>query len=116
MAAFYLDNDVNVVLAELLRSRGHTALTARDLALQRAPDADHLLLAAQRGWIMVTRNVGHFRVLHEAWRLWSTAWNISITHAGILVIPHGRLQEMALHIAGITQMNLSLDNQLYEWR
>jgi predicted nuclease of predicted toxin-antitoxin system len=66
MAAFYLDNDVDVALATLLQAQGHTATTVRDLRLQRASDAEHLLLAAQNEWIMVTLNAGHFRVLHDA--------------------------------------------------
>lgn len=49
MAAFYLDNDVDVGLADLLRSLGHTATTARDLGLRAAADADQLLLAARNG-------------------------------------------------------------------
>jgi hypothetical protein len=114
MAAFYLDNDVDVALATLLQAQGHTATTVRDLRLQRAPDAERLLLAAQNEWIMVTRNAGHFRVLHDAWRLWSVAWDIPIRHAGILIIPHGPIREAVISITGIIDMNVPLSNQLYE--
>ena len=116
MAAFYLDNDVDIALASLLEASGHNATTARDQHLQRAPDAEHLLLAAQSEWIFVTRNANHFRVLHEAWRLWTAAWGVPVQHAGILVIPHGPIRESALNVAGIAQMGLALSNQLYEWR
>lgn len=115
MAAFYLDHDVDVVLADLLRARGHQATTVRDLGLERASDAEHLLLAAQRGWLFVTRNGGHFLVLHQAWRLWSAAWNVPLRHAGILIIPHGRIRELAFHIAEFPRMDLPVANALYEW-
>ncbi len=115
MAAYLLDNDVDVVLADLLRALGHTAVTVRDQGLQRARDAELLLRAARSGSVFVTRNADHFRVLHEAWRLWTADWNITMTHAGIVIIPHGRIREIAPHVSAITEMDLPLANHLYEW-
>jgi hypothetical protein len=45
-----------------------------------------LLNAAQRGLIFVTHNRTDFELLHDAWRLWSTVWNVPPAHAGILII------------------------------
>ena len=53
MASFYPDHDVALRVAVLLREHGHMALTARDIGLERAGDHEHLLMAAQRGWLAV---------------------------------------------------------------
>ena len=68
MANFYTDHDVSLRVASLLRQLGHTAVTARDLGLERAGDDEHLLTAAQRGWILVTHNntLANYEKLNEA--------------------------------------------------
>jgi hypothetical protein len=97
MAAFYLDNDIDIALATLLSASGHTATTAHDQHLQRAPDAEHLFLAAQNEWIMVTRNANHFRVLHEAWRLWTAAWGSDAIRRHPHHLPRANPRGRALH-------------------
>ena len=87
MASFYTDHDVALQVALLLRQIGHTAITARDLGLERAGDDEHLLTAAQRGWILVTHNRQHFLLLHDAWRRWLRVFGVSTVHAGILHTP-----------------------------
>ena len=37
--------------------------------------------------MLVSHNVEHFVLLHDAWRLWSQAWQAAPQHAGILVLP-----------------------------
>ena len=87
MAIFFLDHNVRVLVAELLRASGQTAVTARDLFLTRATDDELLLAAAERGWTLVTNNRKDFELLHDAWLRWSAAWGAAAAHAGILVLP-----------------------------
>jgi hypothetical protein len=87
LASLYTDNDIDVGVAETLRAMGHIVVTARDLHTTRVLDDEHLLIAAERQWIFVTKDKG-FRTLHDAWRRWSRAWNVTPTHSGILIL-HG---------------------------
>ena len=73
MAAFYLDNDVNIRVSTLLRAADHHAITTRDLGLESASDEEQLLLAAQQGWIFVSHNEADFVLLDAAWQLWTAA-------------------------------------------
>jgi len=84
VASFDTDHDVALQVAVLLREHGHMALTARAIGLERAGDHEHLLTAAQRGWILVTHNRQDFFLLHDAWRRWFQVLNVSVVHAGIL--------------------------------
>ncbi len=58
MADFYADQNISLDLIALLRGRGHTAFTARDLGLERARDDEHLLVAAEHGRMLLTYNRG----------------------------------------------------------
>jgi hypothetical protein len=88
VADFHIDQNTPPSLASTLHRLGHVALTARDLGMRQARDAEHLLHAAQHGRIIVTRDKD-FLELHLAWIRWPVAWGISPLpfHAGILVIP-----------------------------
>lgn len=88
MAAFYLDEDVSPRLARFLIERGHHVATTDDEGRKGAPDARQLLHAAARGWILLTGNAYHYRLLHDAWLMWSRAWGYSGRHAGIVIVPH----------------------------
>ncbi|MGI8827950.1 MAG: DUF5615 family PIN-like protein [Chloroflexota bacterium] len=68
MAELYLDNDVSLRLAPLLRAAGHRVITTRELELADATDDAQLLTAAQQHWILITSNRGDFRLFHDAWR------------------------------------------------
>jgi len=89
LADFYLDNDVALEAAELLRDAGHTAVTVRDLGREGDADDEHLLIASQQGRIFVTHNEGDFVLLHDAWQRWSAAWEAAAHHAGVLIVPQG---------------------------
>jgi hypothetical protein len=89
---WYFDHNVSQPLAALMRLGNHMVITARDIGLDAAGDQRHLLVAAQRGLILVTHNVKDFRPLHDAWLTWSNAWSVTPTHTGILIIP-GRWED-----------------------
>ena len=102
--------------ADELRLLGHEATTARDLQLTRGQDALHLLVAVQRGWIVVTRDKD-FTLLHDAWQRWTYAWQVQESHAGILLTPHMWLADQAAReVHAFFQTGQPLANRLYEWR
>ncbi len=113
MADFHVDNDIPVELAQVLRSYGHTAVTARDLSLSAADDPVHLLTAAQHGRILVTHNKSDYLLLHTAW----LAWSLPLPHAGILIMKQQKLlvPQMASAIEGFIKRGQPLVNQVYEW-
>jgi hypothetical protein len=90
LADFYVDNDVAVKVADLLRGAGHAAASARDLHLENAGDDEQLLVASQHGRIFVTHNESDCVLLHDAWQHWTVAWGVADNHAGILIVPQGR--------------------------
>ena len=55
-AHFYLDEDVSVLLADLLRSQGHVATTTLDAGNLRLSDDDQLAFATAGGMTIVTHN------------------------------------------------------------
>lgn len=117
MADLYLDHNVAIPLAPLLRGAGHTVVTARELALEHAGDDEHVLNAAQQRRILVTHNRADFVLLHAAWQRWSTAWRVSERHAGILILPQPlAVPRMGQAIIDFLQRGQAIENELYEWR
>ncbi len=100
----------------LLQGGGHAVTTTSDLGQARAKDAEQLLTAARHGWVLVTHNAAHYTVLHEAWRLWSRAWQVTPFHAGILILPHGEPHILAREIGAFLASGLPLTSELYSWQ
>jgi hypothetical protein len=117
VADWYFDHNVSQPLAALMRLKNHTVLTARDIGLATAGDERHLLVAAQRGLILVTHNVKDFRLLHDAWLMWSGAWGVAASHRGILIIP-GCCEDAraAQELEDFIVRNTGLNTACYEWR
>ncbi len=112
MPHFYLDENMPVAVASELQAFGHQATTADDLYLKRAGDDEHLWIAAQHGWILVTRD-HDYRLLHDAWH----RWQVTTTHAGILITPHAwTAKQTALELHALLQTSTRLTNALYEWK
>jgi hypothetical protein len=115
VADFYCEDGVPFQLAVELGHLGHWATTSQFQGRKGIPDEEHLWLAAQQHWILVTHNGVDFRMLQRAWRL----WQVPQSHAGILVvqqIPAGLAQQMAREIDRLVQGRARLDDELYEWR
>lgn len=115
MAHFYLDHNVARDLAAELATLGHQARTARDLQLERASDAQHLRIAAERKWLLITHNKKDFELLQDAWRLWQQGWGISHFHAGILCCEQVPVLELARVIDEFTRAYDPPTNELYGW-
>jgi predicted nuclease of predicted toxin-antitoxin system len=65
---FLLNQDVYALTAQFLRENGHDVITASDLNLSRAKDADLLKIAAEQKRIFVTRDrdYGNLVFVHGA--------------------------------------------------
>ena len=77
--SIYLDEDVDLLIAELVAARGFTATTARDEGQLRRSDAEQLDYAVARRLCMVTHNRRHFKELHDQYMA------AGRTHAGIII-------------------------------
>lgn len=75
----YLDEDVSVFVAQLLRPHGFEVLTSRDAHQLGRSDAAQLHFATEHQLTMLTHNRCDFERLHE------TALREQHPHAGILI-------------------------------
>jgi hypothetical protein len=84
-----------------------------------APDARQLLHAAAWGWTLLTNNADHYRLLHDAWLMWSHEWGSVRRRAGIRVLPHviaADLPEVAEAIHQLVSDPATvLDTTLFAW-
>jgi hypothetical protein len=63
----YLDEDVSVIVAQILRARGYEALTARDAAMLGRTDEEQLRYASAQQLALLKHNRDDFLRLHEEW-------------------------------------------------
>ena len=85
----YLDEDVDVLVAELLRSRGFGAATAREAGRLGNSDAEQLAYAAREGKAFLTHNRADFEELAQEYFL------SGLSHAGIFLAVRRPPQELA---------------------
>lgn len=88
----YLDEDVDVLVADLLRKRGYSVLTARDAGALGRTDQEQLAYAVRQQRTLLTHN----RVDFE--RLASTYFEQAELHFGIILAvrrsPHELVQRL----------------------
>ena len=75
----YIDEDVDVLIADILRARGFDALTTRDARRLHATDEEQLAFAAAEQRALLTHNRADFEALHQAYIASGRH------HAGILI-------------------------------
>ena len=63
----YLDEDINVLVADLLRARGFDTITARDAGELHATDTEQLAYAVSQVRTLVTHNRTDFEELVQAY-------------------------------------------------
>ncbi len=63
----YLDEDVSVVVAAILKARGFDPITTRDAGQLGQPDNPQLTFAATNGRVLLTHNKVDFERLHREW-------------------------------------------------
>jgi hypothetical protein len=85
----YLDEDVNVLIAELLRARGFDAITARDAGQLNATDKAQLAHAVSQGRTLVTHNRTDFEELVRDY------FDANRTHYGVIFAVRRPPREMA---------------------
>lgn len=90
---FYVDEDLSDDFADALKGVGVDAVHAREVGHGGASDPTQLMVAFHEGRVLLTANAGHFRMLHEAWLVWSAGPGVQGLgpHPGIVVLPNESL-------------------------
>jgi predicted nuclease of predicted toxin-antitoxin system len=88
----YTDEDVDVLIADLLRARGFNVLTTRAAGRLHATDEKQLAFAATEHRTLLTHNRVDFEALHL------TYLSAGQEHAGIIVARRHPAQEVAQHL------------------
>ena len=76
----YTDEDVHVLVAELLRSKGFHAITARDAGMLQASDDAQLEFAARNKMVILTHDYLDYLNLHRRYL------DEGVTHSGIMIV------------------------------
>lgn len=92
-AAVYLDEDVNPLIAELLRSHGFDAVTTRDLKLLGTSDAEQLAKAVSLKRCLLTHNRIDFEALHKSYIEMGRA------HCGIMLAVRRPVYQVTSNVA-----------------
>ncbi|HEV8636794.1 MAG TPA: DUF5615 family PIN-like protein [Chloroflexota bacterium] len=117
MTDVYLDADVAVALAVLLRAAGHEAVTADEEGLKYARDNVQMLAAWQRGRVLVTHNGKDFPDHYEAWQTWPPAWALAApSHPGIVVLAQMGSDDLGAALIAFFAAGHPLADRLYRWR
>ena len=102
----YLDEDVDVLVAELLKARGFSALTARDAGQLGYTDAQQLAYEVNRGSTLLTHNRADFEALYQQYL------SERRDHYGILIavrrLPHDIVRNLLAvlnHVTADEMMN-----------
>jgi predicted nuclease of predicted toxin-antitoxin system len=91
----YLDEDVNVLIADLLRARGFDVITARDAKQLHATDAEQLAYAVSQARTLVTHNRTDFEELVQSY------FNSRQIHYGVIFAVRRPPQEIAQRLLAI---------------
>ena len=75
----FLDEDVSVVVAKLLRTRGYSALTTQEVGQVGRSDAEQLAFATERQMAILTHNRDDFAALARQYL------SIARNHCGIII-------------------------------
>ena len=95
----YLDEDVDVLLAQLLAAQGIECITTLDAGNVSHTDEEQLVFALQESRIIVTHNRTDFEDLAVAW------WQQQRDHAGIiLAIRRADTYDLARHVLPVLQL------------
>ncbi|HEX3270674.1 MAG TPA: DUF5615 family PIN-like protein [Ktedonobacterales bacterium] len=75
----YLDEDIDILLAQLVRARGFSAETTQEAGRLGATDEQQLIHAASQHWTSLTHNRADFETLRQAFVASSRE------HSGIII-------------------------------
>ncbi len=85
----YLDEDVNVLIANLVRARGFSAVTTQQAGRKKKNDADQLAFATSQQWTILTHNRVDFEELAQDY------FAAGKTHCGIIIAKRRDPHEIA---------------------
>ena len=91
-APLYLDEDVSVVVAAILRARGFDAVTTRDVGQLGRSDSEQLASVAEAGRVLLPHNRVDFESLHREWL------EAGRLHTGIIVARRRSPRELAARV------------------
>lgn len=117
---YYIDEDPPQLAASALRKFDRDAVSTTEAGNKGFGDARQLLFAVQTGRVLVTCNKVDFRMLHEAWILWTTELGSDrwLPHPGILIVPSGselRADALARLLDEFADGAGDTANRLFEW-
>ena len=85
----YLDEDVNVLVADLIPARGFAAMTTQEADRIGSTDEEQLAFAASQGKTILTHNRADFEALAQRY------YEQRRTHSGIIVAVRRHPKELA---------------------
>ncbi len=91
----YLDEDVDVLVAELLRRYGFEAVTTLEANRLGSEDEEQLAYAAREGMAILTHNRVHFEALATAY------FDAGKEHAGIIIAVQRSPYEIARRVVRV---------------
>jgi predicted nuclease of predicted toxin-antitoxin system len=91
----YLDEDVNVLVANLLNARGFDTLTVRDAGKLQLSDEEQLAYAVNQQRALVTHNRGDFEALIQ------TYFETGQKHHGVILAVRRSPQEIVQRLLAI---------------
>ena len=91
----YLDEDVDVLIADLLKAHDFSALTTRDADQLQNRDADQLAYATRQQRAFLTHNRVHFEILARSY------FEQNKTHWGIIIAVRRSPYEIVQRLLGI---------------
>lgn len=108
-ARVFLDEDVDLIVGDIVRSRGFETLSTRDAGRKSKDDRDQLGFAAENGYVILTHNRNDYLRLAVEW------FETGQTHAGIIISAQRRPKDMAERVLRILERFTAeeLRNQLY---
>jgi predicted nuclease of predicted toxin-antitoxin system len=88
----YLDEDVNVLLADMIRARGFGVMTTQEAGRMGSSDREQLAFAASQGKTILTHNRVHFETLAR------TYCKEKKPHSGLIIAVRRRPKELARRV------------------
>lgn len=106
--ALYLDEDVDILIATLLRARGFSVTTTLEANNIGADDSSQLEFAAAHGRAMVTHNRLHFE------QLATDHFSVGKNHGGVIIAVRRPPHEIAKRLLAVINQNTAdeMINQL----
>lgn len=105
----YLDEDVSVLVADLIRARHFTATTTRDAGKLHAADAEQLAYAASQQKAILTHNRADFEALAQTYA------TTGQTHYGIIIAVRHPPYEIVRRVLTILN-NVTADEMQHQVR